>query len=446
MITQQEDRELARCRRLIEEKMGWGRSDGWSTQDFERLSEQIAGQTGISLSVTTLKRVWGRVRYESAPTATTLNALVQFAGYENWSHFKAVTEQDFSPKKQSEPDSIAVPEPVGELPATTLKPVQERLIAGRNRLWVGLGLLASVVGVLAFFLSNATPKPLSPTDFSFSSQPVAKGLPNSVVFSYDATASPTDSVFIQQSWDPRRRDLVPKNGHEYTSIYYSPGYYRAKLVIGKQIVKQHNLLIPSDGWHVAVLWTPVPIYFKSDDITRKGVLGLSVEDIKKRNIPVQPQPPTVLYRYVREFDRLNAKNFIFETRVRNDFEKGSSACQYIRIMVLCKNQYFSIPLSAKGCIGNLDLYLAGHQAEAKTKDLSNFGADLSKWVDVRCEVRNKRVLLFVAGKKAYEAIAPNAFTDIVGVSYEFEGTGSVDFVRFKRPDGTIAFEDNFDAH
>ncbi|WP_332367656.1 hypothetical protein [Spirosoma telluris] len=306
-------------------------------------------------------------------------------------------------------------------------------------------MLASVVGVLAFFLSNATPKPLSPTDFSFSSQPVAKGLPNSVVFSYDATASPTDSVFIQQSWDPRRRDLVPKNGHEYTSIYYSPGYYRAKLVIGKQIVKQHNLLIPSDGWHVAVLWTPVPIYFKSDDITRKGVLGLSIEDIKKRNIPVQPQPPTVLYRYVREFEQLNAKNFVFETRVRNDFEKGSSACQYIRIMVLCKNQYFSIPLSAKGCIGKLDLYLAGHEAEAKTKDLSNFGADLSKWVDVRCEVRNKRVQLFVAGKKAYEAIAPNAFTDIVGVSYEFEGTGSVDFVRFNRLDGTTAFEDNFNS-
>ncbi|WP_332367655.1 hypothetical protein [Spirosoma telluris] len=59
MITQQEDRELARCRRLIEEKMGWGKSDGWSTQDFERLAEQIAEQTGISLSVTTLKRVWG---------------------------------------------------------------------------------------------------------------------------------------------------------------------------------------------------------------------------------------------------------------------------------------------------------------------------------------------------------------------------------------------------
>ncbi|GAB4052939.1 hypothetical protein [Spirosoma litoris] len=445
MIAQQEDKELARCRRLIEEKVGWGRSDNWSTQDFERLGELIADETGISLSVTTLKRVWGRVRYDSAPTATTLNALVQFINYESWSRFKDVSIHDAPQDAQVFQSPVSLTEHTDERVMPIAKSADKtRRLSGKGW-WIGAGLLVGLPGVLAFFLNNTTPKPLSPKDFSFSSQPVTKGLPNSVVFHYDATASPTDSVFIQQSWDPRRRDLVPKNGHEYTSIYYAPGYYRAKLVIGKQIVQQHNLLIPSDGWHVAVLWTPVPIYFKPDDVTRKGVLGLSVEDMKKRNIPVQPQPPTVLYRYVREFEQLNAKNFVFETRVRNDFEKGSSACQYIRIMVLCKNQYFSIPLSAKGCIGNLNLYLAGHEAEAKTTDLSNFGADLSKWVDVRCEVRNKRIQLFVGGKKAYEAIAPNAFTDIVGVSYEFEGTGSVDYVRFKRLDGTTAFEDNFDS-
>src|SRR5205823_517844 len=94
MITQQEDRELIRCRQLIEEKVGWGRSDGWATQDFERLSERIAEQTGVSLSVTTLKRVWGRVKYESAPTATTLTTLVQFVGYENWPHFKRISQPE----------------------------------------------------------------------------------------------------------------------------------------------------------------------------------------------------------------------------------------------------------------------------------------------------------------------------------------------------------------
>lgn len=436
MISQQEDKELARCRRLIEEKMGWGRSDSWSTQDFDRLSEQIADQTGVSLSVTTLKRMWGRVRYDSAPTATTLNTLVQFIGYENWPTFKEAWQAK-EPKNTALWQPISVADELGEAPKSA-QPIRTY-----KRWWIGGGLLVGVIGVLAFFMNYSAREPLTPADFSFSSQPVTKGLPNSVVFHYDATASPTDSVFIQQSWDPSRRELVPKNGHQYTSIYYHPGFYRAKLVVGKQIIKEHNLLIPSDGWHAAVIQEPVPVYFKPNEVIRNGVLSLSANAIGKLNIPMQPHPPTVQYRCVQEFDRLRGDNFDFDTRLKNDFKQGSSACQYVRVSILCKNDYFSITLSAKGCVANLDLYLAGHEAQARNTDLTAFGADLSKWVNLRCAVRNKRVQLFVDGKKAYEAVAPDAAKDIIGVSYEFEGTGSVDFVRFKRPDGTIAFEDDF---
>src|SRR5919199_27786 len=91
MIAPPDDQELLRCRRLIEEKMGWGSPDSWSTQDFEQLSERIGEHTGVSLSVTTLKRVWGRVKYNSAPTTTTLNALSAFVGYESWREFKNTT-------------------------------------------------------------------------------------------------------------------------------------------------------------------------------------------------------------------------------------------------------------------------------------------------------------------------------------------------------------------
>lgn len=435
MITQQEDRELIRCRRLIEEKVGWGRSDGWATQDFERLSERIAEQTGVSLSVTTLKRVWGRVKYESAPTATTLTTLVQFVGYENWPHFKRLSQPEPTAKESA--SDIADP--------LTSEPVRSEHRSTLKRWWLGAGLLIGLVGVSVFFLNYVKRAPLSPEDFSFSSQYVTNGIPNSVVFHYNATASPTDSVFIQQSWDPRRRQAVPKNGHEHTSIYYHPGYFRAKLVVGDQIIREHDLLIPSDGWHVAIMQEPVPVYFMPNEVIRNGVLSLPVATIQQHNIPMQPQPPTVRYRYVREFKNLRDDNFTLETRLKSDVKQGSSVCQNVTITILCKNEIFSIPLSAKGCIGNLQLYLAGHSAEAKTMDLSAFGTDLSKWTDLRCDVRNGYAQLFVDGKKAYETRIPTAAQDIIGISYDFEGTGSVDFVRFLQPDRTVAFEDKFDS-
>lgn len=113
-------------------------------------------------------------------------------------------------------------------------------------------------------------------------------------------------------------------------------------------------------------------------------------------------------------------------------------------MILCKNNIFAIPLSAKGCVGDMKLYLAGHRANAKTRDLSAFGIDLSEWVTLLCEVRNKHVTLVADGRTIYEATAPHANVDIVGISYEFEGSGAVDYVRFQRLDGTTAFADEFE--
>jgi hypothetical protein len=74
---------------LFESNTGWGDSDEWTNQDFVMLSEKIQERTGVALSHVTLKRVWGKVKYDSLPNTHTLDTLVQFLGYENWRDFKS---------------------------------------------------------------------------------------------------------------------------------------------------------------------------------------------------------------------------------------------------------------------------------------------------------------------------------------------------------------------
>jgi hypothetical protein len=74
--------------KLYESNTGWGDSDDWTNQDFVMLSEKIQERTGETLSHMTLKRVWGKVKYDSLPNTHTLNTLVQFLGYENWRDFR----------------------------------------------------------------------------------------------------------------------------------------------------------------------------------------------------------------------------------------------------------------------------------------------------------------------------------------------------------------------
>ncbi len=439
MIAQQKDQELAHCRRLIEEKLGWGSGVNWSNQDFEQLSERFAEETGVTLSTTTLKRVWGRVKYDSAPTTTTLNALAAFIGFENWRHF--LNEQ-----QEPEPlEQITITEPIAETTSAPTNAIYPREKHTRqSRWWMGAGLTAALILVLAIFL-NYSPKQLSPSDFSFRSRPVAKGIPNSVVFEYDATTAPTDSVFIQQSWDPSRRQLVPKNGHQYTSIYYHPGYYRAKLVVGHQIVREHDVVIPSDGWVTSVDQEPIPVYFNKSQAIANGALQLPLAAIQKENIPLQPKAPMVGFSNVGAIKGLKTDNFIFETRLKNEFKQGSGICQRAGISFVCRNDMFYIPLSAKGCVGQLGLVLGGHEVRSTNADLSAFGRDMSQWVTLRCEVKQKHLKIFIQNKKVYETDMPNAPTDILGISYYFEGTGSVDYTRFTRLNGDIVFEDTFDG-
>src|SRR5882672_1090410 len=91
-----------------EDHLGWGTSDEWTNQDFEKLSELIFEKTGVRLSASALKRVWGKVKYDSAPALTTLNTLAQFSGFENWRSFRtSVRPQNGNGKGNGRDSAIA---------------------------------------------------------------------------------------------------------------------------------------------------------------------------------------------------------------------------------------------------------------------------------------------------------------------------------------------------
>ena len=68
----------------IEEQLGWGSGSDWSNKDFEELSDRIFDSTKKRLSVTTLKRIWGRAEMVANPSSATLDILSEFIGYKNW--------------------------------------------------------------------------------------------------------------------------------------------------------------------------------------------------------------------------------------------------------------------------------------------------------------------------------------------------------------------------
>jgi hypothetical protein len=434
-VTDADEVLLQKCKHLIETKLGWEESTAWTNHDFLTLAAKIQDATGVNLSVATLKRIWGKVKYESKPTITTLNTLAQFTGFENWRAFK---QQHAGHARRNGVIHELPPEAV--LPSRSSSQVKTQ--AFRSGL-IGTALCGGIVFILWYMVRNERWFEPVPKSYSFSSKKVvSEGVPNSVIFDYDASAANTDSIFIQQSWDPTLRTKVSPHENQHTSIYYTPGFFQAKLVVGDEIVREHNLLITSKGWIALVDQDPVPVYFDDADFRRNGMLSLPVGHLKDNNISLQPELPATSYYNVKDFGDLRTDNFTFETEVRNDFREGAGVCQQTRILLLTEGNVIIIPLSIKGCVSDLGLMFNGEYIDGKKSDLSAFGADLSKWVKIRCEVKDRKGRIFINDVLAYESSFTSA-EKIVGIIYRFQGTGSVDRVSLVDGDGEKVFYDDF---
>jgi hypothetical protein len=411
------------CRRLIEQKVGWGSSEHWQNRDFEQLGEQILVETGVSLSISTLKRLWGRIRYDSSPNATTLDALARFAGYDSWRVLRLNVPTDNIPPPTA---------PLSETIYASPLPVHQSQRVGHSvRSWlVGTFVAVLLIACIAWGYRQQTHS-LRYGKLAFSSYPVSKGVPNTVVFRYDARDSNADSVFIQQSWDPALRVRVDKVGQQFTTTYYYPGYYRAKLVLNDSIVREHDLFVESGGWLGTVNQQLVPLYLRANVVEKtNGEVSITASDLKTVGVSLSDSPPSVSLLRVDSSQTTNGERFVFETAVRSTYNRGDAICQPVSIQLLCSNGIHTIPLSVPGCVGELTLVSGNRAVSGKTNNLSGFGVDFSRWVAVRYEVANQQARVFVDDRLVFTGpLGHPSPGRVVGLRYEFRGTGAVKCAR-----------------
>jgi len=420
---------IEKTKRLFETTTGWGDSEGWTNQDFVILSEKIQERTGVALSHVTLKRVWGKVKYDSLPNTHTLDTLVQFLGYQNWRDFKSQNGNG------SVKTHVVQPVLNGSEPTAPLKKKKVLLKS------IFIATVILIIAGIVIYIKEYKPA-VKDNEYTFSSKKVVSvGLPNTVIFNYDASKSPYDSVIIQQSWDKKLQVKVSKYQHQHTSIYYYPDYYKAKLIVGNQIVSMHRLLIKSNGWLPIVPQSPVPVYFSKEDAMSDGKMTLSVKKLQDRNIKMQPNPPTVFFTNVMDFGEIYSDDFTFETSLRNDYHEGASICQSTKVYLLCEGTAIYVPLSIKGCVSDADMLFTNFYTSGKQEDLSAFGVDFSSFVKLRIESKNRKANIFINNKQVYTVNKDIIKSKIIGIYFMFQGTGSVDYVQLTN--GKVNYRDDF---
>ncbi len=392
--------EVQDCLKTIEDKLQWGDSANWHNDVFIELSEKIREDTSVLLSPTTLKRVWGRVNYTSAPSISTLNTLAQFAGFNNWRHFKT-TKKVPSGKSWFEKTVLA------------------------NSSVIIITAIVLALGFVSLYSALGNLKDEASFNFSevkFSSQPITKGLPNSVIFNFDLQDIVSDSIYIQQYWDVTKRIKIDANQKQATGIYYYPGYFRSKLLVNGMLVREHDLFILSNTWMGTIDYNPIPKYLYKDEIF-DGKLRFSqniLNEISSHETQLQTS-----FHYIDNFGNTSGDNLSIRQSVQSLLNDKWAVCQGLKVVILGTEGAIIIPFSQLGCISDLGLMMNDVYLSGKKHDLSMFGLDLDTNKEIEITIKNKEITVYANSTQIYQGSYNNSIGRFVGLRYRFLGAGQI---------------------
>lgn len=400
----------------IEKKLAWGQAQNWKTSDFEQLSENISAVSDVKLSVTTLKRLWGKVAYSSVPNRSTLDALAIFSGAKDWRDYIAVKNKErLIPTNKSEVEK-----------SKNLK------ISSREKRF-GVYLLALFVlgfGLIYWILNqDSTVVDFHSEDFKLSVKKTAEGLPNSVIFTYDATAAPADAVIeIQQNWDEERRQIVEREDSVASSLYYTPGYFKAKLVVDDKIVQEEDVFISTQNWLGVLHTEPVPRYFSNEEVTIPEGVGINLASLKEVDIKKTEKSALFSLFKVTGFEKTRIDNFILETEIQNLSDPKTSPCNHSKIVLFCAGEAIVIPLSVPGCVAENRVIVLDKSFSGSNTDLSAFGVDFSKPVKLKCIGKNQELNIYLNNNLIFTTplMADNR---LIGLRFDFAEAGVVKKLR-----------------
>ncbi|MEM7375553.1 MAG: hypothetical protein AAF587_43570 [Bacteroidota bacterium] len=404
--SQKHQEDLRRLRRELEKFLNWGSVEHWHSAMFKELSEKIYEASQVMLSPATLKRFFGVVNHQGSPSITTLNALCQLLGYENWREFKV-----------SNPPGLY------------------RWIQSLHKIPVYVLLGIVLLSATSLLISNhQSPIPIDEEAFTFSSRVLTNTYPNSVVFDFDLPDLQTDEVLIQQYWDTNKTIVVHPEQQQATGIYFFPGYFRAKLLVNGHSVREHDLFLKSNAWLGTVEYRPVPKYFSPQSNAEKNLTYPKdlVEEITESEDPL-----IMIYHFVSDLGNVSGDDFHLRATIRNTYQEKWAVCQTSRIYVLGTDGAMIIPMSRIGCSSDNNLMLNDFYLNGKEHDLSAFSTDLQDFTDIEILTVEKEVTVKFSGKEVYKATYQESMGRLVGLRFKFLGMGEVESFDLLDQDGNM---------
>jgi hypothetical protein len=98
----------------------------------------------------------------------------------------------------------------------------------------------------------------------------------------------------------------------------------------------------------------------------------------------------------------------------------------------------------KGCERDIAVKMGEVFHDGIHKDLSVFGRNLYQWQRLQIKVADKKATIYLDEQPVYSITYKNDFGKVVGLVYNFSGTGAVDYVRLQNGENKVVYADEFE--
>lgn len=424
------EENITRCRLLIEKKIGRGSYLTWTNGDYEKLSEQITEELKEYISTSSLKRIFGKVNYASAPSISTLNILSRFVGYKDWYEFVNVQ------KTSGEP--LAIPE-------------GDTVVKGEKRKFNTIGLTVGITVVLILLAGIAwwiTRKEAPKYQFSLSYKMSKATSPSNVVFEYDISNIESNEVYLDFNDHFGKRDIrkkLDKTQHTITHTYMISSVYKPLLSIDGQVVDTLTVPVYSDGWEFVIAkylpnskeFFPVAV----PSVSRKnGILTIPASEVYKY-IEDTVRDYWIKYRYIKDFN-VPPNHLTFKVKGRSH-SYFKNHCNEIDVWLICSKNNIVFKIFDPGCGGEYSKVQLGNKIlDGNYNDLSAFGHNLADWQEIVLRVENGQATIAIGDKTIYEGMIEGDIGTLSGFIIHSKGPSEFDYVDLESSGKTL-FRDDF---
>lgn len=415
--------EIIRCRKLIEQQLNWASDFVVTRREYEILVEKIFEQTGVLLSISTIRRIWNN-DFKNLPHKSTLDALAVFAGFSDWQEFielqnhEKLTVINQNKRNYSKPIFIAL---------ITIILMVIAIVVGRN-------------------LSNKEIEIAGPVLFEYY-QESDSTIPNIIVFDYDVRNIVADSFFIVESSNDYHKKKLSVLVGNMTSSYYQPGNYEAFLLADDSVVMKLDIEIMSNSWLAMVRYQlkpdNVPYYFYEGDIIFDDKISVSREMINNSNIAIVDDLYLTLSNTFN-LDTVTDGDFIFETRVKLDSVEINLSCPKIYVGLIFEKELCYIPLVHYGGQDKLQVKYGRRYLTSNDSDLSGYGCNIYSWQDLRIESNDSHIEILLNDKIISSIIDSTEMGFLRGFSFTFDGIGSVKHVSMIKNQNDTIYYNSFE--